>query len=98
MEVMRSFGGEGWLRVSGLAATTARYDIKVMRRTTTASIGGLYAAGFITTEMPSMMGVPLTSVLVTLEDGSAHRGRITAISAQGVEVSFDTPLALLSAA
>ncbi|GAB4063937.1 hypothetical protein KHC28_14310 [Ancylobacter sonchi] len=98
MEVIRSFSGEGWLRVSGFAATTARYDINVMRRKTSIPVGGLYATGFIATEMPSMMGVPLTSVLVTLEDGNAHRGKITAISAQGVEVLFDAPLALLSTA
>ncbi|MBS7544323.1 hypothetical protein [Ancylobacter oerskovii] len=98
MEVIKAFNGEGWLRISGLAATTASYDIKVMRREIVGQARDLFATGFITTEMPSMMGAKLTSALVTLQDGSSHRGKITGISARGVDVSFDTPLALLSSA
>ncbi|MBS7543195.1 hypothetical protein [Ancylobacter oerskovii] len=98
MEVIRAFSGEGWLRIAGLAATTASYDIKIMRREATEPVGGMSATGFLATEMPSMMGAGLFAALVTLQDGSSHRGRITAVSARGVDVSFDAPLSLLHAA
>jgi len=94
LKTIKVLKGHGWLRVRNHAATTARYEVALMRVEKTPPEGGVIVTGFFETEMPAAMGVGLVSAHVTLEDGSVHAVKITEVTARGAGVAFDSPGAL----
>lgn len=96
MELLRSFKGEGWLRILGASATTAHYELSVMLRESIPALREVIVRGHVSSEGKPVMGARLGRAVLTLEDGSSHNVDVTEITHNGMELHFLPPLRLRS--